>query len=86
MSLPKSDRAIVSKLSAILRVADALDHMHQQRVRNFVLEAKEDAYILWVSEDIGDVAIERNSLREKGDMFAEVFGAPPELKQKNMPN
>jgi len=81
MSLAKSDRAIVSKLASILRVADALDTAHQQKIRSFTLERSEDAYALWVSKDSGDISLERESLRRKGDMFADVFGAPIDLKQ-----
>ncbi|MBU3759179.1 MAG: HD domain-containing protein [Candidatus Omnitrophica bacterium] len=81
MSLPKLDRAIVSKLSAILRVADALDPAHQQRIRAFTLELGEEAYTLWVGADVGDLTMERSALRDKGDMFADVFGAPIDLKQ-----
>ena len=40
ISLPKPERAIVSKLSAILRVAEALDASHQQKCRDFTLSAR----------------------------------------------
>lgn len=83
MSMPKADRATVSKLAAILRAADALDAAHQQKIRNFTLEASDDAYTLWVSPDTGDISSERNSLKEKGKMFADVYGVPLVLKQGN---
>lgn len=86
MSLPKADRATVSKLAAILRVADALDHAHQQRIRNFSIEWTDSTCILWVSDEIDDITMERSSVTEKGDMFAEVFGVPIDLKQKKMPD
>ncbi len=81
MSLPKGDRAVVSKLAAILRVADALDRSHQQKVRQFTLERAEDAYTLWVPDDLGDISLERSGVIEKSGLFAEVFGAPIALKQ-----
>ncbi|OGW72296.1 MAG: hypothetical protein A2Y02_00140 [Omnitrophica bacterium GWA2_52_12] len=81
MSLPKADRAVVSKLAAILRVADALDHGHQQKIRQFTLERTDDACILWVPEECGDISLERSSLQEKGGMFGEVFGLTVALKQ-----
>lgn len=81
MSLPKLDRATVSKLAAILRVADALDPAHQQKVRTFTLEFGEEAYTLWVPAEIGDISMERGALRDKGDMFADVFGVPLDIKQ-----
>lgn len=81
MSLPKGDRAIVSKLAAILRVADALDHSHQQKIRDFNLVRGDDIYTLWIADEAGDVSIERSSLREKGDLFSDIFGATIDLKQ-----
>jgi exopolyphosphatase/guanosine-5'-triphosphate,3'-diphosphate pyrophosphatase len=81
MSLQKSDRAVVSKLAAFLRVADSLDVAHQQRVKNFTLEKQADTYTLWVSEDLGDISLERNSLHKKSDWFSDVFGIPIVLKQ-----
>lgn len=81
MSLPKSDRATVSKLAAILRVADALDHSHQQKIRSIVLDRSEDSITLWAPEESGDISIERSALVEKGNLFTEVFGLPVILKQ-----
>jgi exopolyphosphatase/guanosine-5'-triphosphate,3'-diphosphate pyrophosphatase len=81
MSLPKADRSTVSKLAAILRVADALDRSHQQKIRNFTLERAEDVHNLWVDEEVGDVSLEREGLLKKADMFTEVFGAQVALKQ-----
>ncbi len=86
MSLTKSDRAVVSKLAAILRVADALDTSHQQKVRTFTLERAEAAYAIWVPKEIGDISLERESLHNKGDMFADVFGASIDLKQGAAPS
>ena len=86
MSLPRADRAIVSKLAAILRVADALDRSHQQKIRNFTLTKDDDAITLWVSEETGDISIEREGLIRKGGMFADIFGASIILKQGNPPN
>jgi exopolyphosphatase/guanosine-5'-triphosphate,3'-diphosphate pyrophosphatase len=83
MSLPKAERSVVTKLSAILRVADALDHAHQQRIKTFVLERTEEAYHLWVNEEAGDITLERDSLQEKGQLFIDVFGMPVYLKQGN---
>jgi len=81
MSLPKAERAIVSKLAAMLRVADALDAGHQQKIRNFNIEATDETYILWVAAETGDITNERNSLNDKGRMFGDVFGVPIALKQ-----
>ncbi len=81
MSLPRQDRAVVSKLAAILRVATALDKSHQQKIKNFTFEKDDDAYVIWVGEDVGDITIERESLIKRGNMFPEVFGTTIVLKQ-----
>ncbi len=81
MSLPRADRAVTSKLAAILRVADSLDRSHQQKIRALTLERTGNAYNLWVEEEVGDISIERDGLLKKGDMFTDVFGAPILLKQ-----
>ncbi len=84
MSLPRPDRAVVSKLAAILRVADALDATHQQKVKNFEFEAGSQAYTLWLSDSLSDVSAERESLQDKGDLFSDVFGLPIVIKQKHL--
>lgn len=85
MSLTKQDRATVSKLAAILRVADSLDRSHQQKIRAFELETKKDSFVLWVPEEIGDVTLERDGLSKKGSMFSDIFGRPVLLKQGSAP-
>lgn len=81
MSLPRSDRAVVSKLSAILRVATALDKSHQQKIKNFTLQKEEDVYSIWVDEDLGDITMERDSVVKRGNLFPEAFGVKIALKQ-----
>ncbi|MBI3316728.1 MAG: HD domain-containing protein [Candidatus Omnitrophica bacterium] len=81
MSLPRQDRSIVSKLAAILRVADSLDKSHQQKIRNFTFERTSQGIALWVTDDVGDISLERDVLSKKGMMFQEVFGASIVLKQ-----
>ncbi len=81
MSLPKNERAVVTKLAAMLRAADSLDRSHQQKIRNFTLEREDDACVLWVPEDAGDISIERDGLAKKSGLFTEVFGMTLTLKQ-----
>jgi exopolyphosphatase/guanosine-5'-triphosphate,3'-diphosphate pyrophosphatase len=83
MSLPRPDRTVVSKLAAVLRVADALDNPHQQKVREFDLEKQAESYTLWVGPEAGDVSLERQAVQSKGDMFAEVFSSAISLKQRS---
>ena len=78
IALPREDRVAVMKLAAILRVADALDRGHDQRVRNPTFEHREERFIIRAA-GVVDLSLERLSLAEKGDMFEDVFGLEPVL-------
>ena len=84
MSLNRNDRAMVSKLAAIIRVACALNESGQQLIKNFEFESDEEAYTIWVSSELGDLSLETDAVRRRGDLFLEVFGAPIALKQKKL--
>jgi exopolyphosphatase/guanosine-5'-triphosphate,3'-diphosphate pyrophosphatase len=72
-SLAREDRLAVLKLAAILRVADALDRGHSQKINNLRLERKDEE--LHIRADYtADVAAERFSLSDKCGMFEDVFG------------
>jgi exopolyphosphatase/guanosine-5'-triphosphate,3'-diphosphate pyrophosphatase len=78
IALPREDRVVVMKLAAILRVADALDRGHDQRVRDPTFERREERFIIRAA-GVVDLSLERLSLTEKGDMFEDVFGLEPVL-------
>jgi exopolyphosphatase/guanosine-5'-triphosphate,3'-diphosphate pyrophosphatase len=82
MSLNRNDRAMVSKLAAILRVACALNESSQQLIKGLDIEAGDESYTIWVPADAGDLTLETEAVRRRGDLFLEVFGAPIFLKQK----
>ena len=81
MSLSRPDRAVVSKLAAFLRVAEALDASHQQKCRDFTIERKGPSVSLWVPEEVGDISMERQSLSRKNDMMSDILGVSLSLKQ-----
>jgi exopolyphosphatase/guanosine-5'-triphosphate,3'-diphosphate pyrophosphatase len=72
---------VVSKLAALLRVAEALDASHQQKCRDFTLERDGDTLTLWVPDTVGDISLERQSLIRKSDMLTDVLGMVIQLKQ-----
>jgi exopolyphosphatase/guanosine-5'-triphosphate,3'-diphosphate pyrophosphatase len=81
MALSRADRAVVSKLAAILRVAEALDASHQQKCKDFTIERKGPTCSLWVPEEVGDLSLERQSLSRKNDMLPDILGVSVTLKQ-----
>lgn len=72
-SLRREQRMRVSKLASLLRVADALDRGHAQRVRAVEVEVNEGDVILHC-DYTGDISIERYGFAGKANMFEEVFG------------
>lgn len=77
MSLDRESRMVVSKLAAILRVADALEQDEGSKVRNLKLTRDEEneRFLLEVEAE-GDLTMERLSLESKQDMFNEIYGLP----------
>jgi exopolyphosphatase/guanosine-5'-triphosphate,3'-diphosphate pyrophosphatase len=75
-SLQRAARLTVNRLAAILRVADALDKSHMQRLQQPRITVEEQE--LRIEVDPGeDFALERLALESKGGLFEEVFGLRP---------
>lgn len=77
-ALPREQRLVVQKLAALLRVADALERSHLQRVRDFTVERTEGRLTLTI-RDVEDLTIERLAIREKGGLFEDIFGLTIDL-------
>ena len=77
-ALDEKDRDRVRSLSALLRVADALDHDHRQRVSAVRAKVRGDELRLSLKTR-GDVTLDAWSVEDKGDLFRDVFGLKPVL-------
>jgi exopolyphosphatase/guanosine-5'-triphosphate,3'-diphosphate pyrophosphatase len=73
IALQREDRILVLKMVSILRVADALDRGHSQRIRNIQVERKGETLILH-TEGGRDLSLELVGMEEKGGLFQDVFG------------
>ena len=73
VALDRQDRVIVTKLAAILRVANALDAEHLQKIRDLHLLRSEKAWVLELHAT-GDITMEQMAATARTDMFVEVFG------------
>lgn len=72
-ALGTEDRIRVSKLAALLRVADALERTHAQRVSK--IEIRRDHGKLHIRlPGLADAAVERLAMASKADLFEQVFG------------
>ncbi len=82
ISLDRESRVLVSKLAAILRVADALDQDASRKVHKLrvFLDEERAEYVL-EAEAEGDLVMEALSLERKGDLFQAIFGKPLVLRQ-----
>jgi exopolyphosphatase/guanosine-5'-triphosphate,3'-diphosphate pyrophosphatase len=80
MALPREGRMVVSKLAAILRVADALDRGHVQQVRNLRFEQDANELVIYVP-GVPDLTLERRALAGKTDLFEEVYGLNVRLEE-----
>ena len=76
--LSEEDQERVRSLAAILRVADALDHDHKQRVLAVKAKAGDSKLKLKVRAR-GDTTLDEWALQNKGDLFQEEFGLKPEV-------
>ena len=79
-SLPQDDRMTVVKLAAILRVADALERTHRETPRVLEFRREADRFVILL-RDMEDLTMERLALKDKGNLFADVFGLVPELRE-----
>jgi exopolyphosphatase / guanosine-5'-triphosphate,3'-diphosphate pyrophosphatase len=78
IALQREDRMLVLKLSAILRVADALDRPHTQRIPDLEVE-RQDEIVFLRSTVKKDFSAEQLALKEKADMFQDIFGYTVDL-------
>ncbi|MBN1980543.1 MAG: hypothetical protein JW795_03365 [Chitinivibrionales bacterium] len=79
-SLQRDDRIVVSKLAAILRIADALDRSNAQRIKQFDIAIKDGQMIL-TAYNVEDLSLEWIGLKEKGDLFKQVYGMTPVIEK-----
>ena len=69
----RSDRMTILKLTAILRLADALDRSHGYSLKGITVQLKDDSLII-KAKGSQNLSLERIALKEKGDLFESVFG------------
>ncbi|HOU59365.1 MAG TPA: HD domain-containing protein [Kiritimatiellia bacterium] len=78
--LSQDDRMTVAKLAAILRVADALERTHREAPRPMEFRREGERFVI-VLRNMEDLTMERLALKDKGNLFADVFGMIPELRE-----
>ncbi len=71
----------VAKLTALLRMANALDRSHKQKTENCRMSVKNGELVVTAAYD-GDISLELFAVMLCGDFFEEIFGIKPVLKRK----
>lgn len=77
----REEYLVIAKLTAILRVANALDRSHKQKCRDFTVTLRDDTLVIGVTTQ-EDLTLEKGTLEEKVAFFEEVFNVHPVIKQK----
>ncbi len=81
-ALSTDDRIRVCKLAAILRVADALERTHAQRVSKIEISRSNHKLRIRLP-GLEDAAIERLAMNSKADLFEQVFGLAVLIEEDN---
>jgi exopolyphosphatase/guanosine-5'-triphosphate,3'-diphosphate pyrophosphatase len=81
-ALSTDDRIRVTKLAALLRVADALERTHAQRVSQIEI-LRESGKLRLRLPGLADAAVERLAMTSKADLFEQVFGLSVVIDEDN---
>lgn len=71
----------ISRLTAILRVANGLDRSHKHKFGDFKIRVKDDQLIITVDSK-RDITLEKGLFERRADFFEEIFSIRPVIKQK----
>ena len=77
-SLPSQDRMIVTRLCALIRLADSLDISHTSHVKSVTLKKKKKRWELSM-QGRGDLLLERWALNKRRALFEDIYGIELEV-------
>ena len=72
---------LVTKLTAILRIGNALDRSHKQKFKDIQISFKNQEMVI-TTKSGADIRLEQGLFERKADFFEEVYGLGFEIKQK----
>lgn len=79
--LERADYLLIAKISAILRVANAMDRSHKQKFKNVKVTHKEKELVVQV-DTVEDISLEQGLFSDKAEFFETVFSVRPVIRQK----
>ena len=71
--MSRPDRMTILKLTAIVRIADALDRGHIQKFNDFSIKIQQNTVVIHTKKSSNTI-LEKIALSEKSGMFESVFG------------
>lgn len=77
----KSEYITIVKLNAILKTANVLDKSNRQKIKNVGVTLK-DGTLTITADTMEDITLEKGLFHRRADVFQDVFGIRPMLKQK----
>ena len=83
--LDQNSYMTVAKLSAILRVSNAMDRSHKQKFKNVKASVRGKQLVITI-ESMDNIILEKGLFAVKSEFFERVFGMKPVIKEKRIYN
>ncbi len=80
-TLNKDMRIIIAKLTAILKIGNAMDRSHRQKFKDIRVSIKDQQMFL-TTDSAENIMLEESLFKQKADFFEEVYGIRPVLRKK----
>lgn len=80
--LERAEYMTIMKLTAILRLANALDRSHKQKIKDIRVTVKDDHTMQILADTAEDLTLEQVLFQEKSELFEEVYSIRPILKAR----
>ncbi len=74
-SLAEDKQIVVQKLASLLRLANAIDHSHKQKVKNLHVQGGDSDAITIQVDTKENFLLEKNDFNEKKDLFEKISGS-----------
>ena len=81
--LTQKDYMIVTKLTAILRLANGLDRSHKKKFTDVRIRLREGQLLITVSAK-KDITLEKGLFGRRADFFEEIFSVRPVIRQREI--
>ncbi|MCR5690726.1 MAG: exopolyphosphatase [Eubacterium sp.] len=77
----RQDYITMTKLNALLRIANVLDKSNRQKIENVSISLK-DGQLIVTADTMADITLEQGLFAGKATAFQNIFGVKPVLRQK----